>query len=50
MIQERRKLDEASLASKSDLLSIMMQDPLFKDNDESIINESISFFIAGTLT
>jgi isoflavone/4'-methoxyisoflavone 2'-hydroxylase len=28
----------------------MLQDPLFKDDDEQIINESITFFLAGTLT
>jgi hypothetical protein len=32
------------------LLSIMLQDPLFENDDEQIINESLSFFLAGSLT
>jgi len=32
------------------LLSIMILDPLFDNNDKTIIDESISFFLAGTLT
>jgi len=52
MITERRQSmkSDASLATKGDLLSIMLQDPLFMENDEQIINESITFFLAGTLT
>jgi hypothetical protein len=29
MIQDRRKVDKEALEKKSDLLSIMLQDPLF---------------------
>jgi cytochrome P450 len=52
MIKERRQAMKAdpSLSTKGDLLSIMLQDPLFSENDEQIINESITFFLAGTLT
>jgi cytochrome P450 len=52
MILDRRESlsKDPSLGSKGDLLSIMLQDPLFKDDDEQIINESITFFLAGTLT
>ncbi len=52
MIIERRSalIKDPSLNSKGDLLTIMLNDPLFKDNDEQIINESITFFLAGTLT
>ena len=52
MIKERRQAMKAdpSLGTKGDLLSIMLQDPLFSENDEQIINESITFFLAGTLT
>ena len=37
-------------AEKVDLLTIMLKDPLFENNDEQIINESMTFFFAGTLT
>jgi hypothetical protein len=52
MITERREAmkKDISICSKGDLLSIMLQDPLFADDDEQIINESITFFLAGTLT
>ncbi len=28
----------------------MLNDPLFEDNDENVIDESLTFFIAGTIT
>ena len=28
----------------------MLKDPLFENNDEQIVNESLTFFFAGTLT
>jgi cytochrome P450 len=28
----------------------MIQDPLFENNDDQIVNESLTFFLAGTLT
>jgi len=31
-------------------LSIMLQDPLFFDDDELIINEALTFFLGGTVT
>jgi len=50
MINERRKSDKETLSKQGNLLSIMLLDPLFDNNDKTIIDESISFFIAGTLT
>jgi cytochrome P450 len=35
---------------KTDLLSIMLEDPMFKNDDEMIMNESLTFFLAGSLT
>jgi cytochrome P450 len=49
LIRERR----ATLHDRkdhSDLLSIMLNDPLFQNNDEIILNESLTFFLAGSLT
>ena len=37
-------------SNKSDLLSIMLNDPLFENNDDIILNESLTFFLAGSLT
>ena len=50
MINERRKFDKETLSKQGNLLSIMLLDPLFENNDETIVNESITFFLAGTLT
>ncbi len=38
-----------SEADKGDLLSIMLKDPLF-ESEEQIVNESLTFFLAGALT
>jgi cytochrome P450 len=52
MIKERRTLikEDPKLGESGDLLSIMIQDPLFENNDDQIVNESLTFFLAGTLT
>jgi len=31
-----------------DLLSILLEDDFFKNDDEIIINESLTFFLAGS--
>ena len=51
-IRELIRVRRASLNerdNRSDLLSIMLNDPLFENNDEIILNESLSFFLAGSL-
>jgi cytochrome P450 len=52
IIQERRNAYNKGkkLDSKADLLSIMLCDPLFQNDDEIILNESLTFFVAGSLT
>lgn len=52
MIKERRnEIKENPKSGESgDLLSIMIQDPLFENNDDQIVNETLTFFLAGTLT
>jgi cytochrome P450 len=52
MIQKRREAiyKDPKDGDKGDLLSIMLKDPLFENNDEKIVNESLTFFLAGTLT
>ena len=52
IIQERRNAYKKGkkLDSKADLLSIMLNDPLFQNDDEIILNESLTFFVAGSLT
>ena len=35
---------------QGDMLSIMLRDPLFENNDDRIINESMTFFFAGTIS
>ena len=52
MIRDKRELvkKDPKEGEKGDLLSIMIKDPIFEYNDEQIINESMTFFFAGTLT
>ena len=52
MIADKRELvkKDPKEGEKGDLLSIMIKDPIFENNDEQIINESMTFFFAGTLT
>ena len=35
---------------ENDILSLILTDDLFKDNDEMIVDESITFIVAGTQT
>jgi cytochrome P450 len=46
----QRRVTMWSRTNRSDLLSIMLNDPLFENNDEIILNESLTFFLAGSLT
>jgi cytochrome P450 len=41
---------DPSMADSGDLLSIMLNESLFENNDDQIIDESLTFFIAGTIT
>ncbi len=52
MILKRRAAikNDPKEGDKGDLVSIMLKDPLFENNDEQIVNESLTFFFAGTLT
>jgi cytochrome P450 len=52
MIAEKREAikKDPKEGEKGDLLSIMLKDPLFEENDEQIINESLTFFFAGTIS
>ncbi len=52
MITERRKAYASGkqIDSKADLLSIMLNDPMFQNDDEIILNESLTFFLAGSQT
>ena len=50
-IVNRRRSENESLASqKEDLLSILISDPLFCDNTESIIDELLTIFFAVSQT
>jgi cytochrome P450 len=52
MIDQRREAikSDPKMKEKGDLLSIMLQDPLFENNDYQIVNESMTFFLASALT
>lgn len=52
MIEDRRQAikQDPKMKDKGDLLSIMLQDPIFENNDDQIVNESLTFFLASTLT
>lgn len=46
MISERRK---SALVETNDFLSILLKDPAF-ENDVAIVDECMTFFLAGTIT
>ncbi len=52
MIADRREAmkKDPQVGKRGDLFSVMLQDPVFENDDEQIINESLTFFIGGTLT
>jgi cytochrome P450 len=41
-------MTKSDYQDKGDLLSILLVDELFKDNEEMIIDECITFFTAGS--
>lgn len=51
-VQERKDqaAQDVSALDGGDLVSIFLTDPLFKDDIEMILDECLSFFIAGTQT
>jgi cytochrome P450 len=49
MIDERRSGQQSSLL-KDDLLSILISEEFFKGNDNLIIDEIVTFFLAGMKT
>lgn len=52
VIRQKQELikQNPSELEKGDLLSILLSDDLFKDNDKRLIDESLTFFSAGTQT
>ncbi len=48
--REMIKKDPKAGEKEGDLISIMLRDPLFENNDEMIVSESLTFFFAGTFT
>lgn len=49
LVNERRKMDSSSNQEK-DMLSILINDDSFKGRDSEIIDECITFFLAGSQT
>ena len=52
MIAEKREAikKDPKEGLKGDMLSIMINDPLFEKDNEQIVNESMTFFFAGTIS
>lgn len=50
ILDERRARKTKKLTEFDDLLEIMINDDLFKHDDESIKDEMLGFFFAGSLT
>jgi len=48
-VEKRRALmKESTYVEKGDLLSILLQDDLFKNDDVGLVDECMLFFIAGS--
>ena len=51
LVRERRKANkERPEENKDDLISILLSDELFCNDDEMIVDECLTFFFAGTQT
>lgn len=50
LIKERRAQTKNSNEEKRDLGSILLEDPLFKDDEDMIIDELLTFYFAGSQT
>jgi cytochrome P450 len=52
VIQRRRAalISDPSAPAKNDLLSILLSDDLFKNNDKMVVDECLTFFFAATQT
>ena len=50
MINDRKSGASKSFSEESDLLSILIGTEIYKDHDELIIDEIITFFFAGMKT
>lgn len=48
MVAKRRIEISKQNQDSGDLLSILLEDPLFKDDDEMITDEILTFFFAGS--
>ena len=48
--KKNKALKDPSELEKGDLMTILISDDLFKDNIEMIIDECLTFFMAGTQT
>jgi len=49
-VSSRRKNRTKENEDKGDLLSILLEDPLFKDDNDMITDEILTFFFAGSQT
>lgn len=50
LIDQRRSEIESKSSNKGDLLSLLLEDPLFSQNNEIIIDELLTIFFAGSQT
>lgn len=50
ILDDRRARKTKKLTDCDDLLDIMINDDLFKNDDESIRDEMLGFYLAGSLT
>jgi cytochrome P450 len=53
IVEERKKQiaeNKEKYANNTDLLAILLNDELFKDNNKAMIDEIITFFLAGSFT
>lgn len=49
-LERKKKFLTGSIIECDDLIGIMLQDTMFRDNDESSVDEILTIFFAGTQT
>ncbi len=50
IVNRREEMKSPSFKSKGDFLSLLLTDDLFKDKDDYMVDECLTFMLAATMT